>query len=97
MALIGETSLAFALMISLGLMFVHTGLIVVLWQRHETTREHTNRFDRRLAVLEAHLTVLDQIERRQNVQGEQLSALMERTNATLGAVVSIQEHLRDHQ
>lgn len=81
--------------VSLGLVLVHTGLIFLIWQRHEATRDHTNRIDRRLAVMEAHLAVLDQIERRQNAQGEQLSALMERTNATLGAVVSIQEYLRD--
>lgn len=81
--------------VSLGLTLVHTGLIVLIWQRHEATRDQTNKIDRRLSVLEAHLSVLDQIERRQNLQGEQLSALMERTNATLGAVVSIQEYLRD--
>jgi hypothetical protein len=80
--------------VSLGLVLAHTGLILMIWHRHETTRDHTNRIDRRLSVIEVQLIGIDDIRARQQQQSEQLSALIERSKSTQEAVLSIQDFLR---
>lgn len=80
--------------VSLALTLVHTGLIVLIWQRQEGTREKTTSLGTRLAVMEAHLAGIDDIRARQQQQSEQLSALIERTASTQDMLLSIQEHLR---
>lgn len=80
--------------VSLALTLVHTGLIVVIWQRQESGREKSTELDTRLAVMEAHLSGIDDIRARQQQQSEQLAALIERTASTQNMLLSIQEHLR---
>ena len=76
------------------------GLVVALWrrqdevrERHEMHRETAGEHETRLRVLELRLSMLDEIERRQDEQGEMLSKLVERTGTTLEMVVSIQRFL----
>lgn len=80
--------------VSLALTLVHTGLIVLIWQRQEGTREKATSLDTRLHVMEAHLSGIDDIRTRQQQQSEQLAALIERTASTQDMLLSIQEHLR---
>lgn len=72
-------------------------LVVVLWRRQDEHRDAhrtaTNEHETRLRVLELRLSALDEIERRQDEQGEMLSKLVERTGTTLEMVTSIQRFL----